>query len=245
MFFKKPNESQILLGFDRASSAFRLIFLFVQDQSLPKLEQVRFETIIGDVFKGLSLPKSAIKKLKNIYSETLANPPPLRKILLEVSRDFSNEREGLVNLVKILLGLISENGMISSRHCFELKELLDEFKFSESELEYFSEEEEALFYSALGRNKYASGIIGFGKDSETLKIKLCSILGCKTDSSITTIKRAYRKKVMELHPDRSMARMEEKINNPEEVNIIKASFEELQEAYLEFMKISEKTNSIK
>ena len=189
---------QSLLDLDRAESAFRLLFSFLRDDSAA--EKSRFEAVIGDILRGVRIPPGAAAKLERIYDAVHSSPLDLNSAIAAVARDFGSQREVLLALVSMLLRLISDEGMISRRHCSDLRLLLNSFNFSAAEYETFDQHERQLLSYALGGDSFS----GWGSAGQSLA-KYYEILGCEPSVTDGELRRAYRNLAMQYHPDRLAA----------------------------------------
>ncbi len=183
------------LDFDLANSAFSLLFLFAHDNSLEEHEQRDFDTIVTEAFCGLSLPKQAKIRLKNIYNQVKVTTPSLESTIRKVLMDFGTKRSLLVSLLQLILRTVAEDGMVSKRHGEELRELLTRFNLSEEELEDLSDQERAIISLVLKRFE--------NQTTECLPSlnKYFSILQCEPHATDEELKSAYRILAKRYHPD--------------------------------------------
>ncbi len=187
-----------LIDIDRAESAFRLLFLFVRDEMSEEDERSVFSGALKELLRGLQLPPGAVEKLHRIFNVVVQTPPDLERSVDDVLRDFGPDREALVAIVRLILRLVSDEGMISRRHCSDLRLVLDRFALTLSEYELFSEEEKQLLSFALSGEGFAE----WGTHSKEM-LSAYSTLGCPPNSTDDEIRRAYRSLAKKYHPDRA------------------------------------------
>src|SRR5262245_61979572 len=118
------DELQTLLDLDRAESAFSLLFTFLRDGS-SESEEEGFAGPLPAILRGWKIPAGAEAKLRRIYDTVHENPTDLDKVLNSVVRDFGGQREVLLALISLLLRVISDEGMMSRRHCSDLRQVLE------------------------------------------------------------------------------------------------------------------------
>lgn len=200
-----------------------MLFLFVRDPSLEIAEQMELPLILREVFQGLSIPRGASTKLAKLYESVMNDPPRLDQVIRDVSRDFEGQRDALIALCKVLLRLISDDGMISNRHSSDLREVLREFEFSLIEFEEFQDSEKAILEYALGTHVDAIS------SPPDLINHYCLILGCSPETSLEELRRTYRNHLMQFHPDRRRAREEGESQTRQEE--IAKKLADIQEAY--------------
>jgi hypothetical protein len=185
-----------LLDIDRAESVFSLFFIFVLDPAMEEDEQISLHDILNEIFLGLSLPKGASRRLRSLYMKTRKDPPQLSSAIDRLIQDLQGDKDALLSFVKILLRIISDDGMISNRHCKDLSLLLGKCNFSRIEHEEFSDEEQVLIHFALTGEKE----IPDTPFSNLSAFYAC--LGCKDNAPLEEVKSAYRLLAMQFHPDR-------------------------------------------
>jgi len=192
------HEMTSLLDFDRAESAFKLMFLFVRDDLSSEDEQSTFDGALKEILRGVRIPPGASEKLYRIYSSVLVSPADLPGSTAAVMRDFGSNRELLAAIVSLILRLVSDEGMISRRHCSDLREVLERFSFTAEEFELFSEHEKQLLGYALAGETFTE----WGLHSKEL-LSAYTILGCPPSATDDEVRRAYRSLAMKYHPDRA------------------------------------------
>jgi hypothetical protein len=218
LFFQKNIRH--LLDIDRAESVFSLFFIFVLDPAMEEEDQMSLNDILNEIFLGLSLPKGASRRLLSLYIATRNNPPPLSAAIDRLIEDLKENKEALLSFVKILLRIISDDGMISNRHCKDLSLLLRRCNFSTIEHEEFTDEEQVLIHFALTGEKEILNC------SSVNLSKYYACLGCKNNASLEEVKSAYRLLAMQFHPDRLKVNS---IDENQDESIKK--FQEIQVAY--------------
>ncbi len=216
-----------LLDIDRAKSVFSVFFLFTRDPALGESEQITLDEILQEIFLGHSIPRGVRKRLNSIYQETMSEPPPFDRAVDTALKDLSGDREALVSFIKILLRLISDDGMVSKKHCKDLHFLLSRCDFTLVDLEKFTDDEQILLSFALPEIEGSSYL------NTTLYY---STLECSPDAPIEEIKKAYRVLVMKYHPDRSSKHHSKNIQDEKSIE----KFQEIQIAYTSLMNILER-----
>jgi hypothetical protein len=221
--FRNKDISR-LLDVNRAESVFKLFFLFVRDPALTPGEQLDLDEVLHDIFLGHSIPKPARKRLQELHMQVLQNPPLFNDSVDHLVRDLKGEKDALIAFTKIVLRLISDDGMISRRHCNDLRYLFQKCNFSSFDLEEFTEDEQSI----------VSIVVTGKRDNESIHTApLYHSLGCAPGASVEQIKKAYRALVMKYHPDRL------KFENPEncEREHLLKKFQDIQIAYNSLMRI--------
>src|SRR5262249_46744614 len=117
------QEIRTLLDVDRAESAFQLLFTFLRDGS-SESEEEGFPGALAAILRGLKIPPGAAEKLRGIYDRVHSRPADLDNVIAAVVRDFGSQREVLHAIVSLILRVVSDEGMISRRHCSDLREVL-------------------------------------------------------------------------------------------------------------------------
>ena len=193
------EELQTLLDLDRAESAFSLLFTFLRDGS-SESEEEGFASALAAILRGLKIPPGAEVKLRRIYDAVHNRPTDLEEVMGNVVRDFGGQREVLLALISLLLRVISDEGMISRRHCSDLRQVLTKINFTSEEFETFDDTEKQLL-------AFAFSGTGFGEFSLSARelAKYYDTLGCRPDVSDAELRRSYRQLAMKYHPDRSAA----------------------------------------
>jgi DnaJ like chaperone protein len=190
LFNRYPSNH--LLDLDRAKSVFSLFFLFAIDPSIKKDEQISLNELLGEIFLGFSMPKESRKRLASLYEEVLISPPNLFESINLLLSYFSSDRISIISFVKILIRIISDDGLISNRHARDLYELLTRANFSLIELESFTDEEQAIMSFAYPNQE--------STNKENL-LPYFMKLGCNPDASIDEVKKNYRILALKYHPD--------------------------------------------
>jgi DnaJ-domain-containing protein 1 len=218
---KKPGN---ILDIDRAESVFTLFFLFIRDPALSGDEQIELDEVLREIFLGHAIPRQARKRLHEMYIRIMKNPPVFVHSVNDLIRDLKGDRDALVSFIKILLRLISDDGMLSMRHCEDLRYLISQCNISEADFEEFTEEEQLLI-SLTSSFQYSAN----APDTSSLYL----LLGCTPDASVEEIKKAYRALAMKYHPDRSGNGISETSGSEKQIR----KFQEIQLAYSTLLNI--------
>jgi hypothetical protein len=215
-----------MLDVNIAESVFTLFFLFARDPALKMSEQPPLDEILHEIFQGHSIPKTARKRLTSLYSEVISNPPLFSDSVEQIVKDLYKKKETLISFIRILLRLISDDGMISKRHSEDLKFLIQRCGLNCLDMEEFTEEEQSMLGFVLSDIADVSRI-------HTAPLYL--LLGCEPDSPLEEVKKAYRSLAMKYHPDRAKGRVS-KSNHETSTK----KFQEIQLAYASLMNILNK-----
>ena len=216
----RPDRPSPLLDLDRAGSAFALLFTFTRDAVCLEDGLYPFESVLSDVLQGLRLPKGGTARLRSIYDRVMREPEELRQLAEQVRRDLGSEREVLRALVSILLRLSVDEGYFCRVNRDRMQEVLYGFELNFHDVEQFSRTEQDLL---------AIFCYGPRADSQS-PAALAShyaTLDCLPDAPDEQVRSAYRKLVMECHPDRVNARD----HSADTVRETRERFEIIQTAY--------------
>lgn len=191
---------ETLLDLDRADAVFALLFSFAHDSTYDREDAKGFDSALTDLFRGFKLSPAVREKLQRIYQSQIDSPRELAQSVEGVKRDFHDNREVLLSVLSLILRLVADEGLMSRRHCADLKQVLIGFRITQEEFESFSSEEQQLLSFALS----GDGLSEWGVGSKELT--MCyNLLGCSPVSTDSEIRRAYRKLAMQYHPDRLAA----------------------------------------
>lgn len=189
--------ANFFLDIDQASPVFSLLFTFVRDNTSEYADLYTFEDALGEIFLGVQIPKEAEKKLRSIYERSILNRTEFSLLVERVALDFEQERDTLLSIMKILLRLSLEEGIISQRDKERMQEVIHAFRFSISELRSLSAVEHQ-FINFLNDDDPSPYSIPF--HSEEL-LSQYQILGCSPGCSDQELKTAYRNLAKKHHPD--------------------------------------------
>lgn len=209
-----------LLELDRADSAFSLLFTFLRDGSSD--EEVGFTGALAAILRGLKIPAGAQQKLSRIYDTVHERPTDLDLVIENVVRDFGSQREVLLALISLLLRIVADEGMISRRHCSDLRQVLGRFNFTVEEYESFDENEKQLLVYVFSGAEFGAFALNARETAQHYET-----LGCPPDVTDADLRRTYRKLAMKYHPDRIAAQELGEKSHAEQ----KRRFQRIQTAY--------------
>lgn len=208
---EKGARPSLFVDLDRAESAFHLLFLFVRDPRAGEEEQEGFDAVLLQMLRGASLPANARQKLLRIFEAAQRSPRPLVECAADVVRDFPGQEDVLVALLRLILRVCADEGMLSRRHIADLRIVLEAFRLPEDAYECCDPEELQLLElvgfgshrarsqegGPYGRNGFEGA---FGCESLELEAHYAT-LGCDADVSDADLRRAYRELAKRYHPD--------------------------------------------
>ena len=195
----KNELNKFLLDFDRAESVFGLFFTFLKDTKLIETDQNSVESIIKEIFFGVSLSKPIKQKLNKIYHKVLNEDEDIDDICSKIVIQFAEDRILLLSIIKILIKITFDDAMISKTDRARMTIVLNYFALEPKEFELLSDYEQDIieyyfFNSSLSNNLINQNNV-LNRDYQNL--------GCSIDSTNEEIKDSYRSLLKELHPDRS------------------------------------------
>lgn len=188
--------ANFFLDIDQASPVFTLLFTFVRDSACDHADLFTFEDAIAEIFLGIQIPKDAETKLRKIFEQATLNRTEFSQLVERVALDFEQERDTLLSIMKILLRLSLEEGLISQRDKERMQEVVCAFRFSVSELRSLSAVEHQFIDFLNTNTQYFNALY----HSEELLVQY-KILGCSPGCSDRELKTAYRSLAKIHHPD--------------------------------------------
>ncbi len=203
------------LDIDRAQSVFQLFFLCCYDSTCAEDGELEFEEALRHIALGVQLPKEVLPRLRSIHDNITSNPVPFSILARKVAEDFSDDRDSLICVLRILLRISSDDNMLCQRDRRMLSEVGAQFDLAPEELLSLPEGEYALLASCLG-----GGCETFNDES---LIRCYQALGCTEDMDDTEVRKRFRKLAKRFHPDHC-----EKTGDSSETNI---RFRQIHEAY--------------
>ncbi len=206
---------------DRAESVFALLFLFAEPDLKKERNGHHFDSTLREILSGAKLPAAAQTRVRFIYDRTRQEPLPLRDAILRVAADFRHEREILIWVLRILVRLLSDEGMFCEQDKQRLKEAMLIFDLSSYEYSSLEESEREMLYFCF----YGDAAHSLAANDEL--ILHYQTLGCSRESKDDEIRRSYRKLVMQFHPDRAAVAEV----HGESVKPCRFRFEQVQNAY--------------
>ena len=204
---------------DRAEKVFTLLFSFTRDDACRDEEIKGFDSTVREVLGSALVPEETYARLRTIYEQTMRGPEIFTESLAEVAREFEEDREVLLLLVRIMLRLSLDDGMVLQRDKNRMQQVLREFSFDVMELDCLEHEErEQLYYFVAEETKECGADDNLSAHYQ--------ILGCAPGASDREVQRNYRRLVMQHHPDRQAAlKHPEKSHASHQFRRIQAAYE--------------------
>ena len=207
------------LDIDYARNVFRLLFScgIASDEASDCADktEVQFEVLLENIMNGVRVSPEVRQKLFSLYVELLTDSEPIRVIAREVANDFRAQPEVLVDVLRMILRISSDDGMLFLNDRERVRDVLAEFLPEIENLQDLSALEQVMLSSCSRQSGFCSRTGALQEHFETL--------GCSADMTVNEIRSRYRKLVMKYHPDRSAVRGDT-IDN-------RFHFERIQKAY--------------
>ncbi len=209
----------IFLDIDRTRSVFRLLFYCSFDSYGTDVDSANFDSTLFHVTDGVQVPNQVIGKLKALYAEVIQTPLPLTALASEVVRDFAKDHEILASVLRIVLRISNDEGMLCARDRSRVRVVAQHFQLRPQYYEHFSDFERGMLASCLRNENFSCDQDELGAYFHTL--------GCSPDMSAEEVRRRYRELVKEVHPDRSRVRGDTPNQTPSQ----RERFREIHQAY--------------
>lgn len=214
------------LDIDRSRSVFRLLFHCSLDSYGNESEHAGFDATLFHVTDGVQIPTQALEKLQSLYCELAEESCSLNALASEVVRDFESEHEILSSILRIVLRLSNDEGMLCAKDRSRVRIVAQRFRLCSRYYEHFSDFERGMLASCLRDVEPKTEPEDLNSHFQTL--------GCSPEMSAEEVRRRYRELVKEVHPDRSRVRGEPAIESPvncERFQEIHHAYQSLREAF--------------
>jgi DnaJ like chaperone protein len=166
-----------------------------------------------------------VEKALNTFKEAAYGNVPMGEYARRTAAVFSHQRQILEIMLIIMIQVTAAKGVINSEEDKLLRETASIFNFSSAYYENLKNRTAKFSSGNAGSGKSYSGTSS-GSDSGSLKYAY-DVLGVSAESDISEIRKAYRKKASEYHPDKIASK-----GLPEEfTELANKKFQEIQSAW--------------
>lgn len=206
-----------LLESDKGRSVFVVLFTFYRDDACDDESINNFQNAISEILLGSSLPLGVTDKLRAVYDNVMQGQESYSQALEQIASDFSDNREVLFFIVRIVLRISQDAGIVCKQDKERINELMQVFDFSALELDRLTNQE--------------SELLSFVTEGDYRQLSELSqhyaTLGCLPEDTDRQLQKMYRKLAKKYHPDRTAALELSQEAEPG----LRSRFEQIQLAY--------------